>query len=234
MPLSEIFHQSPLEALGYDMELIPQGGMGCVLARSGTGKTAFLVQMGFYAMFHGKKVLHLSFENPVQKVCLWYEEMFHEIVTRYGIKNGAALWSEMLPRRFIFSFSPDENAVARLEEKINEMRAQNLFAPDAVVIDGFPFDGAHHAMLRSIKELAVKNGFHVWFSVRTHRHEQSDADGNPPQITGIDDLFDVIVGLKSAEKSVQLIPVKGGKFKKGDKNSPLYLDPVTMLLKSEH
>ena len=234
MHISKILQQNPLRALGYEEEdVIPEGGMGCVLARSGTGKTAFLVQMAFHGMFRGKNVLHLSFENPVQKVCLWYEEMFHEIVTRYNVHDSSILWSEILPRRFIFSFSSDENAVDCLEKKITEMRTQNLFAPQTVVVDGFPFDASHHELLKKIKTIAVENGFHVWFSVRTHRHEQKDAGGIPPQMEGIDELFDVIVGLQSAESQVQLIPIKGsGPIERGRKERPLYLDPATMLIKT--
>ena len=119
--------------------------------------------------------------------------------------------------------------MARFEDKIEEMRSQNLFTPHAIVVDGFPFDAAHHALLKRIKAFAVKNGFYIWFSVRTHRHEQADAEGTPPQLQGIDDLFDAIFGLKSAEQAVQLFHIKGGNAAK--KQHVLFLDPATMLVK---
>ena len=68
---------NPLKRLGFASErLIEAGQMGGICARAGIGKTSFVVQMGLHAMARGEKVLHISLDEPVTKINLWYREVF--------------------------------------------------------------------------------------------------------------------------------------------------------------
>ena len=49
-------------------DILPQGGFGAVLARAGVGKTALLVQLALNTMLRDKNVLHISLNDPVNKV----------------------------------------------------------------------------------------------------------------------------------------------------------------------
>ena len=57
----------------------PAGGFGAVLAHAGVGKTALLVQLALNSMLRSRNVLHVSLNDPVNKVNLWYSELFHHL-----------------------------------------------------------------------------------------------------------------------------------------------------------
>ena len=50
-----------------------------MLARAGVGKTAILVQLALNTLLKGKNVLHISLNDPVKKVGLWYKEVFRHL-----------------------------------------------------------------------------------------------------------------------------------------------------------
>ena len=67
----DLIMRNPLRMMGYENdEILKAGEFGAVLARAGVGKTAFLVQLSLNALLRGKNVLHISLEDPVNKVSL--------------------------------------------------------------------------------------------------------------------------------------------------------------------
>jgi hypothetical protein len=66
----------------------------------------------------------------------------------------------------------------------------------------------------------------VWFTVTTHRHEAPMADGMPPQLDGIQDLFGTVIQMVPEPKVVQLNILKGD----AKPASSVFVDPVTMLI----
>ncbi|MDY6954411.1 MAG: hypothetical protein SWE60_23145, partial [Thermodesulfobacteriota bacterium] len=76
----DLILRNPLRLMGQETEdILPEGGFGAVLARAGVGKTAFLVQLALNSMLKSKNVVHISLDDPVKKVCLWYEEVVRNI-----------------------------------------------------------------------------------------------------------------------------------------------------------
>ncbi|HAO22396.1 MAG TPA: cytoplasmic protein, partial [Desulfobacteraceae bacterium] len=74
MVKKEIFFPDPFKQMG---ENIPAaGGFGALTASAGIGKTAFLVRMSLSSLLRDNNILHISLNNPVEKVCLQYEEVF--------------------------------------------------------------------------------------------------------------------------------------------------------------
>ena len=83
----ELILRNPLRQMGYEEdEIIPEGGFGAVLARAGVGKTALLVQLALNMMLRGRKVLHVSLLDPVNKVDLWYRNFW--AAWRPSIRSG--------------------------------------------------------------------------------------------------------------------------------------------------
>ena len=65
----DLILRNPLRVMGYENDdILSTGQFGAVLARAGVGKTAFLVQLSLNALLRGKNVLHISLEDPVNKV----------------------------------------------------------------------------------------------------------------------------------------------------------------------
>lgn len=222
--------RNPLRAVsdekGY---ILPEGGLGAVVARAGVGKTALLVQLSLNSLLKGDKALHISLGDPVRKVSLWYKEVFNNIGVQYQIEKIDNLWNELLPQRFIMTFNIDGFSVPRLNERLTELADQNIFIPQMILIDGLPFnEEILRSDLQALKELSEKFNSHIWFTVRSHRHEEPDDNGIPIQIGDFTDLIDVIVKLEPQDNDIKLNVLKGSK---SFSTKNLALDPATMLIK---
>ncbi len=202
MPAEDIIFRNPLKIFGYkDEDILPDGGFGAVLARAGVGKTSFLVQLAINTMLRGKNVLHVSLDDSVKKISLWYKEVFNHIAEQYRIQDGNRYWEDILHHRFILTLKVDGFSVPRLEERLNDLTEQDIFSPKIILIDGFPLDDQSKEeqskkTLEDLKTIAKNRSVHIWLTVRTHRHEDSGQDDIPVWFKRIESLFDVIIQLK--------------------------------------
>ena len=209
---------------------LPPGGFGAVLARAGVGKTAFLVQLALDNLLQNRKVLHISLNDPVQKVALWYREVMATAGAGKSPRTTAPVWESLQPNLFIMTFRVEGFSVPKLEERVTDLTAQGIFAPQMILVDGLPFEGdAIAQLLREFKGLAGRLEVPSWFAVRTHRHEAPAASGLPPQIEPMADLFEVLLQLKPEGASIQVEALKGGPGGVGQ--LPMVLDPASMLVR---
>jgi len=227
---NDLILRNPLRIMQKDPQksLLPVGGFGAVLARAGVGKTALLVQISLNSLLEGWNVLHISLEDPVEKVNLWYSEVFNHIARQYNVKPTNELWDTLLPHRFIMTFRVEGFSVPKLDERLTDLIEQNIFSPHVIIIDGLPFDQTVRPSLLELKELTQRRGCHVWFTVRTHRHEIPDAKGFPTQMAGLVDLFNVILHLQPQDKDIHIRALKGQE--NVGEQTGLMLDPATMLI----
>jgi hypothetical protein len=228
----DLILRNPLRLMGHETEdILPKGGFGAVLARAGVGKTAFLVQLALNSMLKSRNVVHISLDDPVKKVCLWYEEVVRNIADQYRIKQMGQLWEAILQHRFVMTFKVEIFSVPKLEERLTDLTEQGIFYPQMILIDGLPVDEETGKTLSELKALAKKESMPVWFAIRTHRHEEPGPDGMPPQLSGFADLFEVVIQLQPVEKEIHVKALKGLTGPSG--HSSLLLDPSTMLVKDK-
>jgi hypothetical protein len=228
----ELILRNPLRQLGFETEdILSAGGFGAVLAHAGVGKTALLVQLAMNGMLRNRNVLHISLNDPVNKVNLWYNELFHHLAGNDEGKQITRLWESVLPHRFIMTFRVESFTVPKLEERLSDLSVQGIFAPAMMIIDGLHFDESLRADLNDLKALAAGNGMHVWFTVHTHRHESPGADGLPVSFSAVAGLFDLVLELQPEHADVHIKLLRG----KGSNpaGSALLLDPSTMLIKDK-
>ena len=230
MLINDLILRNPLRLMQSDSteDALKPGGFGAVLARAGVGKTALLVQLALNSMLEKKNVLHISLQDPVNKVSLWYTEVFHHIAKQYAVTQSNELWDTLMPHRFIMTFRVEGFTPAKLEERVNDLTAQGIFTPHMIIIDGYPFEQDPAAALTELKELAGSRGCHVWFTVRTHRHEAPQKSGLPRQMSDIAELFDIILQLQPEGKDIHIRALKGPATDAD--SSKLFLDPATMLI----
>ncbi len=225
----DLILRNPLSLLGHEPDdILPAGSFGAVLARAGVGKTALMVQIALNALLRDKNVLHISLNDPVQKVSLWYEEVFRNIAKAQHLQDINELWETILTHRFIMTFQVEGFSVPKLKERLTDLTAQGIFFPQMVIMDGLPFDNPTD-LLTDIKSLSVDYRLPIWFSIRTHQRETVAINGLPPQIAGVSDLFDIILQLQPEGKDVQVKALKGGRPESGQ--PALFLDPATLLIK---
>ena len=227
---NELISQNPLRLMTQDDEnILPNGGFGAVLARAGVGKTALLVQLALNSLMRNKNVLHISLADPVNKVNLWYKEVFYHLTKSHDEKTSNELWESLLPHRFIMTFKVEGFSVPKLEERLTDLTEQNIFTPQAVFIDGLPFDQSQKEPLVDLKTFAKNQNLYVWFSMQTHRHEKPGPEGLPVQLQNVADLFDAAILLEPEGKDIHLRVLLG---ESANIDHPeLRLDPATMLIK---
>jgi len=226
----ELILQNPLRFLENETgDILLEGGFGAVLARAGVGKTAILVQLALNTILKGKNVLHISLDDPVKKLTLWYKEVFNHLTKQYESIETNPIWEAILPHRFIMTFRVEGFSTSKLEERLTDLIEQNIFSPQVVIIDGFNFKEDVRTSLSDLKRLAKKHSLYVWFSVKTHRHEEPGPDGMPAQILEVVDLFDLVIQLQPKGKEIHIKTLKGATA--DSEQRTLLLDPATMLVK---
>jgi hypothetical protein len=228
----DLMMRNPLRLIGKDTEeILKKGEFGALLARAGVGKTALLVQLSLNSLLREKNVLHISLQDPVNKVSVWYKEVFSRIAQLYDIHQMDQLWDTILPHRFIMTFQVEGFTVPKLEERLTDLIEQDIFNPQMMLIDGLPFDDSVGDVLLRLKTLAQKYAMHAWFTVRTHRHETPNQDGIPLQLAQVADLFEAALQLVPEGKQVH---IKALKIPETVSDQPdLVLDPSTMLITEE-
>jgi hypothetical protein len=226
----EIIQRNPLLNLGFENDyILKSGGFGAVLAYAGVGKTALLVQMALHAMMHEQPVLHVSLNDAVSKVNVWYRELFNDMASKYDSAEVTEYWENILNYRFIMTFRVEGFSVPKLEERLTDLMQQNIFKPYVIILDGLKFDESGRGLLVELKELAQKYSMRIWFTIHTHRHEPPTEDGLPLSFRHVEDLFDVLVQLVAEGPEVYIKVLKGRSSKA--KQDVLLLDPATMLIK---
>jgi len=230
MMKKDLLLKNPLHQLGLTSEgSLPDGAFGAVLARAGIGKTAFLVQIALHTMLQDRNVLHVSLEDPVGKVTLWYQEVFSLLAQKRHVQASAPLWDDLLPRRFVMTFKVEGFSVPKLRERMTDLIAQNIFQPHTLIVDGIPFEGDVRGQIEELKTLSIETGVRCWFTVRTHRHETPLPDGMPPQLSALQDLFEVAVQLLPDGKDIHIRILKG--LEMPQRRTAVRFDPATMLIK---
>ncbi len=227
----EIKYRNPLTNLGYEHEdILPNGGFGAILAHAGVGKTALLVQIALNTMIREESALHLSLQDAVSKVDVWYQELFQNIAGKFSDAEAQEYWDKIQPYRFIMTFRVESFSAANFEERLTDLMQQNIFKPHTVLIDGLKFDEAGRGQMVLLKELAKKYSMRVWFTVHEHRNEAPAENGLPVSFLHVADLFDVMVQLEAKGDEVYINSLKGKSS--SAKPHTLRLDPATMLIKS--
>ena len=228
----DLILRNPLRLLGRENEdIIRPGSFGAVLARHGVGKTALVVQIALNSLLQQKNVLHISLNEPVGKVGLWYQEVFEQLAQQYKVPQIDQLWDTVMPHRFIMTFRVEGFSMPKLEERLTDLTAQNIFLPNLIIIDGLPFDEDARPRLQELKRLAREVGLPVWFTVTIHRHENPATDGLPVQLSPVQDMFDVAIALEPENETIHIKAIKAGPGHNAE--AELILDPATMLIQSQ-
>jgi len=213
-----------------DDNILPVGSFGCVMARAGVGKTAFMVQTALGYLYKKENVLHISLNDPVDKICSRYRESFDELASSATEQEKDELWETMMPCRFIMTFNIDSFTVPKLEERLTDIIEQGIFKPQVVLIDGLDF--SHNDIkkdLEALKIFAQKFSLSAWFSINTHRHE-NPPDGNVGLVpfSNVEDFFSLAVQLNTTKQDIHAEMIKGDLAN----NRKMLFDPKTMLFNS--
>ncbi len=225
MGYEPLIKQNPLRVLrltGNDKK------MGLVMARAGLGKTALLVQIALDSILQGKRVLHISIGENLEKTKLWYDDIVQIILQECPVAKPHELIDMIRQHRMIMTFKVAAFDRSRLEERLHDLIQQNIFTPDCVVIDGFDFANTDHDKIKDIKELMEELRLQSWFSATSHRDDpRVSPSGVPAPCHEMDDLFETVVLLKPDQEHIALEILRNS----GEALDDLILDPATMMVR---
>jgi archaellum biogenesis ATPase FlaH len=233
MPANDIRLRSPLrlfeKAIGGGLG---QGNLGVVLSRPGVGKTAFLVGMSVDALLQGRKVLHISTEESVDKLRAFYDEIFNMMAENLQLENKMQQHLNLERNRHILAYSRKEFTLEKLRTSANFLRDSAHFDPDLLIMDGTPrFEQSEEWEIDGILDLAKEFSSEVWTSSLTHREgQQFDDRGVPEEVARFDDKLSAIVYLDPMHDHVQVRILKDHDNPKPSEIN-LKLNPRTLLLR---
>lgn len=227
---SDLILHNPVQYLaGQSEDVLAPGQFGGVMARAGVGKTALMVQIALNSMLHARNVVHVCLNQPVNKTNLWYLEVFGHVARQFNIPQPEALWESLLPHRFIMTFRAEGFSVPKLEERLTDLVEQKIFVPRMLIVDGLSFDDPLRDSLAGLKHYARLHGLSVWFTIRTHRHEEPGPGGTPKQLADVEDLFEAALQLVPVGEEINVKVLKG--LTLPAEHAQLVLDPTTMLVR---
>jgi hypothetical protein len=229
MGYEPLVQQNPLRVLNMGRE---NNQMGLVMARAGLGKTALLVQIALDAILRGKRVIHVSVGESIDKTRKWYDDILQSILQEHSVTRPHELMDMVARHRMIMTFKVAAFSRSRLEERLNDLILQDIFRPNVLIVDGFHFDGTSREALEDIKDLMDNMNMQAWFSAICHRGDQRVSPaGVPAPCHEIDDLFDMIILLKpEKDVTIQLDIIRNyGEVVEG--GTGLRLDPTTLMVK---
>jgi hypothetical protein len=233
MHRKEIHERSPLRVLERSIHGgLGRGNLGVVVARHGVGKTAFLVGVATDDLMRGRKVLHVSAEHSVDRVCVFYDEIFAELAHSQGLEDVWKVRLEVERNRRIHSCAARGFALGRVREALDLMRGYEEFMPSTIVIDGLDFRELGADDLAALRGLAREADAELWMSAITTRDAPRNERGVPEPVAHLERSIDVILTMGHDGSAVHVGLLK-------DHDSPLVselrlaLDPRTLLLVRE-
>jgi len=204
--------------------------LGLVVAPRGAGKTAVLVQFALDSVLRGNRVIHVSIGQSLEKTKEWYEDLFQELSRSYKLEHVGEVHSEIAANRLIMTFNTGSFSPAKLEERLKDLIEQDIFHPQCMVIDGFSFENAGEAQVRSLRELVHERQLHAWFSgVPEVKEPRVSALGVPAPCDRFEELFDSILLIAPDTRGLALKTLKSDvAASKG--HAAIRLDPTTFLV----
>lgn len=216
----EVNAESPIRILEKSIHGgLGKGNLGVVMARAGVGKTACLVQIGLDDLMRGRDVFHVALGQTVEHVHAWYDALFDDLALRTKLEDREGVRAELGRRRVIKAFSDIGLTPERLEKALATFQQHLQFKPQAILIDGYDWNGASAmrpesslvpiatvaADLGAFKTLAKRLGADLWITAQTHREVTGAHPTNlTPPVAPYADLVDVAIFLEPHGDHVDL------------------------------
>ncbi|WP_457551147.1 hypothetical protein [Desulfobacula sp.] len=227
----DLISKSPVsKAIG--IENLKQGKFGAVLSRAGVGKTSFLVQIALTQLLSNEKILHVSLDDPIEKINLRYNEGYTNLVDSIGYvdpQKALRLWEDINLNKVGISYNESTFDTQKIREYLKSFKKADLTLPSMMIMDGLNFDNDISDILDELKNLNQEFSIFIWFSMKSHREEKMSKSGYPIQLDAHKERFDKAIFLQPVEDKIEAVILKDG-----DRIDQRYrLDPATMAIVQE-
>jgi hypothetical protein len=154
-------------------------GMNLLIARSGVGKSAAMINFALETLLQGKHVLHFTAGMTSEKVHHYYQEIFADFQRLYPVSQMVS-WDAIHHRLIVISYLEPNAMIGDLEKEIDTICQSAHLEPGLILVDGLDVDGETTHHLDKMKSVAVKSGTRILASLRIHRAKDGhlDLDGS--------------------------------------------------------
>ncbi len=178
MSVEDVIESHPLRLLD-DETKIPNGELSLLLARSGVGKSAVLINFALDRILQGERVLHFTAGMTSEKTHQYYQEILADHTRHYPQTNEFS-W-EATNRMFtVISYLESDQMIADLDAEAETLIASAHLSPGLVIVDGLDFDDHAEQSLKLLKSFAAKHGTKVLASMLIHRKPNGAIDVDSP------------------------------------------------------
>ncbi len=194
MKRQELIKTSPLRLLSpVDCGQVAGRHLALVKAPAGTGKTAILVQIALDTLLRGEQVVHVGINDTLDKIKLWYGEVFATLARQVNLVNATRVESEIMGHRLLMTFMADNFTPLRLAQRLEALGRHHISLPACLVIDGLV---AEPGIYMELQGYARKRNLTIWLSC---------PEGPAPA----DQLADTLLELQTSPEGVtSLVVVK--------------------------
>ncbi len=224
----DLIQKSPVMQILGD-EYLGQGKFGAVISRAGVGKTQFLVQIAISLLLEGKKVIHISLDDSIDKINFRYKEGYTNLIDSIGYidpQKATRLWEDLAPCKFGITCHENTFSPKNIRDYLVSLRKNSLEMPAVIVVDGLDFDRDCSVVLDKLAELGSEFSLAIWFSMKSHREQPFSDRGFPVQLDKVHERFDKAVYLQPKEDKIEVVILKDGK----KVNERHLIEPATMML----
>ena len=223
----DLINRSPVCKI-LNPDSITQVKFGAVLSRAGVGKTQFLVQIALTRLLNNEKTLHISLNDPMDKINLRYMDSYSNLVDSIGYvdpQKAKRLWEDINQLKVGIAYNEKSFDPKKISDYLNSFKKNNDELPSLLVIDGLNFEKDLSDLLDQLENISETFNISIWFSMRTHREESLCLDGYPKQLDKVKDRFDKALFLNPKDNKIEATVLKNGE----DKDRKYILDPATMM-----
>jgi hypothetical protein len=160
MKRQELIKTSPLRLLSpVEGGQVAGRHLALVKAPAGTGKTAVLVQIALDKLLRGEQVVHVGINDTLDKIKLWYGEVFTALARQVNLANASRVENEIMGHRLLMTFMADNFTPLRLAQRLDALGRHHISLPACLVIDGLVAEPGIYEELRSY---ARKRNLTIW------------------------------------------------------------------------
>ncbi len=223
----DLINRSPICKI-LNPDSITQVKFGAVLSRAGVGKTQFLVQIAMTRLLNNEKIIHISLNDPMEKINLRYIDSFNNLVESIGYVDplkAKRLWEDINQLKVGIAYNESSFDPKKIYDYLNSFKKADSQIPTILLIDGLNFESDLSSYLDQLQSISENFSIAIWFSIRTHREESLCSDGYPIQFENVKDRFDKALLLNPKDNKIEAKVLKNG----DDKDRKFLLNPATMM-----
>jgi hypothetical protein len=223
----DLINKSPVSKI-LNPDSITQVKFGSVLSRAGVGKTQFLVQIALTRLLNNEKIIHISLNDPMDKINLRYMDSYNNLIDSIGYvdpQKAKRLWEDINQLKVGISYTQLSFDPKKITEYLNSFKKNKDELPSILLIDGLNFEKDLSSILDQLEKISGTFNISIWFSIRTHREESLCSDGYPKQFEKVKDRFEKALILNPQDNKIEAIVLKNG----DDKDRKFLLNPATMM-----